>query len=290
MSESFSLIGASRVGVSLAYNLTKIGFSPEFIWNRSEKNLCKATDIIPFKNSSTNLYDFQYESKWIIISVTDDAIRPIAEKLSKIRTNFQNTKVFHLSGFRSSDILSALEEKGAITGAFHPVLSIPNIHDGIKTIKSAVFTCQGKLQNELLKITEKLGTTGIPITARQKQAIHISAVFLNNYATSLIYTVKQKCLTQKISINNIELLLQKISKQAIENGWQRKDLSDILTGPLIRGDTGIIKEHLAFLDNFPGLKKLYSDFGLLTAKKINIDKVDIEKILKIFNESKEKDG
>ncbi|HPD26528.1 MAG TPA: DUF2520 domain-containing protein, partial [Candidatus Marinimicrobia bacterium] len=50
-----------------------------------------------------------------------------------------------------------------------------------------------------------------------------------------------------------------ITEQAVLNGWE-KNVADALTGPLMRGDYQTIEKHLALLDDYPELKKLYQDF------------------------------
>ena len=52
---TFSLIGASKTGLSISYNLYKNDFIPEFLWNRTKQNLRKGIEVIPFLKYSNNL-------------------------------------------------------------------------------------------------------------------------------------------------------------------------------------------------------------------------------------------
>ncbi len=285
---SFSIFGASRVGISLAYHFHRAGYSPEFVWNRSEEGLNKALRWVPFKYESTSIKDFQGKSNWIIISVSDDAIESIAQKLAESVDNLNNVNAFHTSGILSSEVLNPLKENGYRTGSFHPVLSVPDIRTGIRKMPSAVFTCEGKIQKELVVLAERIGGKGIQLTHEQKELVHVSSVFLSNYSISLIAAVKELCKKKGLSEDKTRMILKGLSEQAVENGWN-KSLSDALTGPIVRGDVKTIKKHLELLDEYPDLKKLYADFGSLAVNMLAPkDVFQSEKVLELFLDTIEK--
>jgi len=285
---SFSLFGASRVGVSLAYHFCRAGYSPEFLWNRSEERLNKAIRWVPFKYESTSIKDFQEKSNWIIISVSDDAVESVAQKFAESVDNLNNVNAFHTSGILSSEVLNPLKEKGCRTGSFHPVLSVPDIRTGISKMSSAVFTCEGEIDKELVKLAEKIGGKGMQLTHKQKELIHVSSVFLSNYSISLIAAVKELCKKKGLSEEKAKTILRGLSEQAVENGWS-KPPSDVLTGPIVRGDVKTIEKHLELLDEFPDLKKLYADFGRLTLEILKQEDIlKCEMLLNIFGDDIDK--
>lgn len=285
---SFSLFGASRVGVSLAYHFHRAGYSPEFVWNRSEEKLNKALKWVSFKNESTCIESFEKKSDWIIISVSDDAIESVAQKLAESVDDLNNVNAFHTSGILSSEVLNPLKEKGCRTGSFHPVLSVPDIRTGIGKMSSAVFTCEGEIQKELVELAEKIGGKGIQLTPEQKELIHVSSVFLSNYSVSLIAAVKELCKKKGLSEDKTKMILKGLSEQAVENGWS-KPLSDVLTGPIVRGDVKTIEKHLRLLEKYPELKKLYVDFGILAVNMLAPkDVFQNGKVLELFLNTVEK--
>lgn len=285
---SFSLFGASRVGIALAYHFHRAGYLPEFVWNRSEEGLNKALRWVPFKYESTSIKDFQGKSNWIIISVSDDAIESIAQKLADSVDNLNNVNAFHTSGILNSEVLNPLKEKDCRTGSFHPVLSVPDIKTGIKEMPSAVFTCEGEIDKELVKLAGKIGRKGVILTLAQKEIIHVSSVFLSNYSISLIAAVKELCKKKGLSEDKTKMILKGLSEQTVENGWS-KPLSGALTGPIVRGDVKTIEKHLELLDEYPELKKLYADFGRLTLKILTQSHFSKgEKALELFMNTIEK--
>ncbi len=259
---TFSLIGASKTGLSISYNLYKNDFIPEFLWNRTKQNLRKGIEVIPFLKYSNNLSSLKFDTEWIIISVSDDAIEKIVKRICEISPNLFGKKIFHISGTLNSDILIPLRNLGAKTGSFHPVCSIPDIEFGMTQIPRTIFTCEGDLQEDLMKIASLIGLEGIPINSQQKKAIHISAVFLNNYLNGLIASIKNMNSEVGILPENSRKILKQITLQTVEIGWD-KSIIDSLTGPIKRGDLGTINDHLEFLKDKNKLKNLYKDFGRL---------------------------
>jgi len=257
---SFSLFGASRVGISLAYHLHRIGFRPDFIWNRHPERLIRAKSFVPFQNQSIKLASAcRSRPNWIIIAVTDDAIEDVANGISRFAKDFSTVKVFHTSGFLNSSSLDSLRRKGASTGSLHPVISVPDVPTGIGLLASCIYTCEGPVKNSLMNLVIRIGGKPYLVNRRQKEVIHLSAVFLNNYVVALINAIKKLSSDYTISPEKARSILQPISQQAVLSGWE-KSATEALTGPLMRGDLKTIEKHLDLLDNYQELKKLYQKF------------------------------
>ena len=264
---SFALLGASRTGIALAFHLDKAGFEPLFLWNRSQAGLDRVKDVVRFQKTSTNLAQISNGVEWIIIAVTDDAIPEVARQLSNQLTNDSTTKVFHISGARDAGLLACLKEKGCRIGSFHPLLSVPDIKTGIREIPDTVFSCEGEMKDDLQKIAAKIAAGGITVSSNQKAFIHIAAVFVNNYQTVMIQTLKKAASQLDIDSGVLEKMVQKLSWQALEKAWTESQ-KDSLTGPAIRGDLNTIDQHLKQLEFFPELQTLYRQYLELTRKLI----------------------
>lgn len=265
---SFCLFGASRIGVSLAFQLVKAGYKPVFIYNRSMTGLKKATSHVPFEDSSTQIPQNKIECDFVIISVNDDAIEEVSGNIAKAKCLNRGTEVFHNSGFLASDTLCELQQLGMKTGSLHPVISIPSIEYGIKNLNHAIFTCEGEIQSKLLKLVKSISGTAIPFTKKEKQIIHLSAVMLNNFSTTLISSVRDLYTNHGINEENGRKILHNLSKQAVKNGWEM-DFPDAITGPASRGDYKTIEKHLQILESDPDLNQLYKIFSKLIVKKLD---------------------
>ena len=276
---TFCLFGASRVGVSLAFHLCRIGLVPEYVWNRSEKGLNRAVEWVPFNKRFTSIEECNSRTDWMVISVSDDSIKYVCNSISKLNIQFDGIKVFHTSGFHSSDILKELELKGCETGSLHPVISVPDIHTGIEKMPSSVYTCEGEIRDQFCDLVTKIGGQGVKLSSRQKESVHIAAVFLSNYNLVLINAIKKLCDSEGVSSDETKLILKRLSMQAIDNGWE-KTLEESLTGPISRGDAETVGKHIEFLKNNPELLSLYREYGTLTTKVVEESNILSEDLLR----------
>lgn len=274
---TFGLIGASKTGLSIAKNLEKAGCQPKFVWNRSKTGLERARNYVDFEKFTTQINDLPHANGYII-SVSDDSIQLVAKKLSETDQNLKDIVIFHTSGFHSSKSLEILQKKGAITGSLHPVISIPNIESGIDIIPETVFTCEGPAAEQLNEIGNLIGRKAIIINRKQKQYIHLSAVFINNYSTVMIAAIKNLMQDKGLDPGQTEDILKKLSKQAADT-WHLP-IHKALTGPIVRKDLKTIQGHIKLLDNYPDLKELYRAFGKLTA---DLHSAELQSIGRIFD-------
>ncbi|HCL00087.1 MAG TPA: hypothetical protein DHW42_08300 [Candidatus Marinimicrobia bacterium] len=268
---SFTVLGAGKTGVALAYHLEKAGFEPSFLWNRSQEGLRKALKRVHFRKCSTDLSQIPAHCEWIIITVKDDAIEEVVQRLVNTLKDGDGKKVFHTSGAWDSKPLEPLQKQGCRTGSFHPLISIPDIETGIRMMPGSVFSCEGEIRDDLLDLARLIGVTGIVLNSEQKETVHLGAVFINNYITVLIQALKRLARTKGIPDDTLKLMLERLAGQALGSAWN-KSLKDSLSGPAVRGDEKTIQKHRRQLENMPELKKLYDQFLALTRQLLSEEK------------------
>jgi len=262
---SFSLIGASRTGISLAWHLVKAGYKPAFVWSRNSDSVHKALSYIKFDKSSIRLSAIPRDCQWIVIAVRDDIIGNIASRLAGFMKSAEGIKVFHTSGAWDSAILKPLHEAGFEAGSFHPLIGIPDIATGIKIIPGTVFSCEGQIQEDLIRLAVEIGGRGVALRSDQKELVHVAAVFLNNYLTVLVQALKRFANQWSIDSETFHVLLERLPQQALEKAWNQP-IADSLSGPAVRGDRKTIQKHRQLLQQSPELGKLYNQFLTLTKK------------------------
>lgn len=268
----FGLLGASKTGLSIAYHLWKKGHQPVFLWNRSRKS--RAFSVIPFQVVTDEMARLPGGCDFVILSVSDDAVSEVAAKFRHTEAAAK-VAIFHTSGALDSQVFHEYERAGSL----HPVISISTLEEGIKILPQTIFTCEGKIARELQELAEEIGRKGIILTAQQKQAIHLSAVFLNNYLTGMIEKIKN--FNQERGVENIGEILQGITEQTIHRGWQNP-IEKTLTGPVKRGDVNTIKKHLKMLDDDKLFQQLYKNFGNILLKYVNMDKDNYKELEDLF--------
>lgn len=268
----FALIGASRTGITIAYHLWKKGHIPVSLWNRSESKFTKIAEFVPFETVTSDIRQIDNTCDFIIFSVSDDVLEIVVADFFKHHKIYEQL-IFHTSGSMDSSVFGDYKKSGSL----HPVISIASIEKGIEVLPLTTFTCEGEIAKELQKIALEIGKNGVILSSQQKKAIHLSAVFMNNYLNGLMEEVKR--FNQKYGIENAGEILQEITLQTVNQGWL-SPIEKSLTGPVKRGDEKTIRQHLEMLENDKLLQQLYKNFGNILLKFVNSDN---EKYIKLEN-------
>jgi|UPI0003610A4C predicted short-subunit dehydrogenase-like oxidoreductase (DUF2520 family) len=274
---NFSLFGASRVGIALAFHLVRCGWRPRFLWNRSSERLEQAARFVTFDRTTTVLSDIEGDGDWLIIAVRDDVIAEVAGRLAELSVDFRDKRVLHVSGFYDSSILRPLKACGAATGSLHPVLSVPTIESGIETLPTGVFTCEGEIRAELVKMVQEIGGRAYLLTPQQKKVVHVAAVFLNNYYLALTQALRQLGNQVGLESEDFSALLKPTLAQVIET-FARTDAVQRITGPVARGDLATIQAHQELLSPYPQLSRLYQDYLNLVLQLLEEQNKKVERL------------
>lgn len=226
---------ASEVTISQWYNrdLTSI---------KSFQNDVEVTDNL----SSLNDADVY------IIAVSDDAIGAFSSQL-----NISNKLVVHTSGSVSLHDLDKKHKRGV----FYPLQTFSKEADIDFTKVPICIEIEDKKDLQILnELSEAIGSKHYKVNSDQRSALHLAAVFVNNFSNQL-YRVGHE-ITESKSVNfNILKPLIKETANKIES------LSPYLaqTGPAKRNDKKTIKKHLKALD-----KDIHRDIYELMTKSIKL--------------------
>lgn len=167
-----------------------------------------------------------------IIAVSDDAIAAVS---SKISTNF----VVHTSG---SVPLTALKNNTR-KGVFYPLQTFSK--DKKVDFTQVPFCLEATTENDL-KLLETLAgflsQKTFHISSDQRKAIHVAAVFANNFTNHMYKIAYDICNTNQIPFDILHPLINETAEKI-------KVLPPALaqTGPAIRKDAATIKNHLFLL-------------------------------------------
>ena len=183
----------------------------------------------------------------ILISVSDDAIRKVSEKLARQKAFADGSIIAHLSGALSSEELSAAREHcQCALASMHPLQTFPTVDAAISMLQGAYCFYEG--DDKALPVIEGLAKTiGLKpcrIDKKAKTLYHASAVMACNYFISLMDSALA------------------VAQQAGKLGTH-----DSLTGPIARGDIDTVQRHLQQLAQTPNdLEAVYRVLGKYTAE------------------------
>jgi len=187
-------------------------------------------------NMVTNSLNDLADADAYIIAVSDDAIAEVSSQLP-----FDGKLVAHTSGSAGLDQLDAKNRRGV----FYPLQTFSK---GKSVDFSLVPICLESEFNEDYYILETLGhalaNNVYTINTAQRQALHVAAVFVNNF-TNHLYTIgNQICNENQMPFDILKPLINETaSKIALLTPMQAQ------TGPALRNDKKTLLRHLDFLQD-----------------------------------------
>jgi predicted short-subunit dehydrogenase-like oxidoreductase (DUF2520 family) len=242
---AIGLIGPGRAGVGLALALAQAGYKV-CLHGRKKKKL-------PAQLLLT-LGDGQSPPPWlsdvgiVVLTVRDDAIKPLAESLANARAISERHVVLHLSGVQGQEALGPLVTSRAALGSFHPLQTIVEPERAPDRLKGAWAAVEGmpRALEAGEMIARDLGMRPFRIATKAKPIYHAGAVFASNYLV-VVEAVAQRLLRHAgLSDADAWAALRPLVEGTFEN-LSHYEPREALTGPVVRGDTATIMRHLESL-------------------------------------------
>lgn len=178
-----------------------------------------------------------------IVAVSDDAIKSLTSKLP-----FENRLVVHTSG--SVGIYDI--DKKHQRGVFYPLQTFSKSAE-VDFVNVPI--CIEVIQKEHLAIlralADALGSKSHKVNTDQRKALHLAAVFANNFTNQLYRIAHEITESQGVDFEILKPLIQ-------ETAHKIEHLTPYLaqTGPAKRDDKRTIRRHLKLIEN-PHHKAIY---------------------------------
>jgi predicted short-subunit dehydrogenase-like oxidoreductase (DUF2520 family) len=194
--------------------------------------------ITDFKNevSITSDLNTLTESDVYIIAVSDDAIEDVAKQLP-----FEDRLVVHTSGSVSLYDIDMKHRRGV----FYPLQTFSK---DVELDFSEVPICIEALKKDdfktLTSIGEALGCQTHKVNSHQRKALHLAAVFANNFSNQIYRIAHEICERKSVEFDILKPLIKETVRK-IEDVSPYK----AQTGPAKRGDKKTIKKHIKMLKN-----------------------------------------
>ncbi len=258
------IIGAGKVGPALAAVLEKKGFVIAAVADKELSSLKNAQKYIAGDTLySRDNMDVVTASDVIAITTQDRIIREVVEEICEKADRLDGKLIFHTSGADSSAVLTPLNQKNAMVGSLHPLQTFPDIESAIGVLPDTCIFIEGdeKAIPLLRKLGETIGAKVYAINGEHKVLYHLSAVFVCNLLSALMYAGKG--LMDKINIDFDPFL--PIIEATIKN-IERKGPLAALTGPVVRGDVKTVKAHLASIGDMELHTKVYKALSEVAVK------------------------
>ncbi len=247
-----SIIGSGNVAQHLIKAFTKtteIELVQVFSRNK------EAVSHLISKDKITSNYADLKAADLFIIAVSDDAIKSVSSKIP-----FKNKLVAHSSG---SVAMNDLDDKNRKAG-FYPLQTFSKSKEvDFKTIPICLEATNTEDLTILEIVAKSISDKVYNINSEQRKALHVAAVFANNFVNHLYLIGNEICNENNLPFDILKPLIQETANKIIS-----LSPNEAQTGPAKRKDTQTINSHLNFLTN-ENQKEIYK---ILTKAIIENDK------------------
>jgi predicted short-subunit dehydrogenase-like oxidoreductase (DUF2520 family) len=276
--DRFVIIGGGRVGTAVGNILQHKGIEVAAVASRSEQSLEQAAKYIEGAFLTADVVKAARKGNVILITTPDDLIADTCLSLVSGGAVRKGHHIVHMSGALGLDILEPAEELGARTASIHPLQTFADVPGAIKRIPGSTFavtTRDAKTYSWAESLVRTLGGEAVPLEEKDKTLYHIGAVVASNlmvaleHAAELIYQEigmhREKALKALLPL--IEGTLENLAKHGTEKA---------LTGPVARGDIGVLRQHLDCLEGEDRVPLLQA-YASLSLYALDLAEADVSK-------------
>jgi predicted short-subunit dehydrogenase-like oxidoreductase (DUF2520 family) len=176
------------------------------------------------------------EADLYIISVSDNAISEVSSQLP-----FENQLVVHTSGTTSIDVLDSKNRKGV----FYPLQTFSKTKEVDFSVIPICLETENQNDYAILENTAKsISNAVFSISSEQRKALHVAAVFVNNFTNHLYQIGQEICEEHQVPFEVLRPLIQETAEKI-----KTLDPVDAQTGPAKRYDSVTTDAHLDFITN-----------------------------------------
>jgi predicted short-subunit dehydrogenase-like oxidoreductase (DUF2520 family) len=255
---TISVIGAGRVGTTLAVALDAAGYEIVAVSTVSASNrarvgrLLPGTPVLPPDRAAA-------AAATVILAVPDDALAGLVRGLAAAGAFARDRAagafakdqlVVHTSGAHGLAPLRPAEAHGALVAAVHPAMTFTGADDDATRLTDApegvtfgVTAEHPHARKRAARLVADLG--GIPewIAERDRTLYHAALAHGANHLVTLVNEARDRL--RDAGIRHPERVLRPLLQAALDNSLVLGDAA--LTGPVSRGDAGTVAGHLAAL-------------------------------------------
>jgi predicted short-subunit dehydrogenase-like oxidoreductase (DUF2520 family) len=238
-----ALLGAGSVGTAVAELLRRAGDRPIAVSSRTEASARRAAEMLGAPVTSATGCA---RADVILVGAPDAALSEIDGILASQLGPGQ--VVWHFAGAYGIEPFPGVARAGAGVAALHPVQACPSVDAAIARLPGSAW---GVTSSEELDAWAQVVISGhldgipVPVAESDRAAWHAAGVVTSNGMAALMAT-GERILTG-IGIDGPEAVLGPLARGTIQNAVEAGGGADALTGPVVRGDTGTIKRHVAAL-------------------------------------------
>lgn len=239
------IIGAGNVASALAPALEIAGLEISQIWSRNPDNAARLASTLKIPAQPiADLSQIRQGEDLYLVSVTDDAIRPIAQRMKGFGGLWA-----HTSGSVDADVLSDITDT---YGVFYPLQTFTRgITVEMSEVPLYIEGSDAASRQSLLEIAGRISRRVSLADSSRRRRLHAAAVFACNFV-NYMWSVADDILREEgDDISVLFPLIEETMRKMEATG----DPAAVQTGPARRNDKGVMDGHTRLLS--PEHSELY---------------------------------
>lgn len=234
---TYALVGAGRVGTSVARLLQNRGNEPRAVSSRSKQSGERAASLLDVPIVDINELP---SVDVVLIGTPEAAIAEVAGQLA-----LDGGVAVHFAGAYGIGPLLPAIERGMWGCALHPVQACPDIPTAIERLPGSAWgvTCTWPAREWAHRfVSEEVGGTPIDVPEDARPVWHAAAVSTSNGIAALMAVGER--LLAAVGIETPEKVLGPLARGTVDNAIAGGGGAATLTGPAIRGEVVTVERHL----------------------------------------------
>jgi predicted short-subunit dehydrogenase-like oxidoreductase (DUF2520 family) len=255
---TITIVGAGRLGQSLAVALSQAGYAMEEIVTRERRSSREqarklASEIGARSTSATGA---RLSSKVIWFCVSDREIANAARSLAEVLRDWKEKIALHSSGALGAAELNLLKRRGAAIASVHPMMTF--VSGSQPSLRGVPFALEGDISAVRVaeKIVRDLGGESFTLGAKRKPAYHAWGAFASPLLVAALVIAEEVAKLAGVQPTQARRRMMPIIRQTVEN-YAQLGPAGAFSGPLIRGDVGVVRSHLKVLRRSPAALEAY---------------------------------
>ena len=249
------IVGSGNLATHLSQALSQAGQDIVQVYSRTAEHASELAAKLGC-SYTTSIDEISENADIYIISVKDDAIATLAEKVGR---KAQNAIILHTAG---SIDMQVLQPHAKRYGVLYPMQTFSkNKQVDFKPIPCFIEASDDATLATIRTLAESVSQNVVPATSAQRKKLHLAAVLACNFANHC-YRLAEKVLEEEQM--DFKLFLPLIDETARKVATLNPKQAQ--TGPMMRWDTGVMQMQMDLL-NDERTKQIYK----LMAESIHED-------------------